>query len=407
MKIFSSLLLLFISVFLLNSCKKDSGGTALLSSIKVIESQSEPKQVKMASSLNGTLLAYTNSGTLVIPAARQEFFILNPSGEVIKTFSLSDTVYQFVEAVPALNGGFFICASSTGFSYISLYHINDNADVVWTKSINVTFGTLLNSPSIAISYDNNYMVMFQSYGSGYYINKTDPSGNEIFNKKIPPPGYIHQGPGLNYGERYVRFYQPNDSMIVIQGVSVDGYDQLVENCFIRALRDNVTQKWFSTNYDSTKFENGAGLIYNNNKIVLAGIKSDNSVLEGYGDFFLRTYALDKTLIGDVILPKVGGTPNTFKQVIDSPDGGYILVGSNNQLPSNDIISPNKIILLKLRPDLSLDWSKSIDTYDPAKGFDLVYLKDGTIGLIGLLKSNLSVNKIIYIHLDSFGNLINN
>ena len=89
------------------------------------------------------------------------------------------------------------------------------------------------------------------------------------------------------------------------------------------------------------------------------------------------------------------------------DGGFLLIGNNNQLQNNDLVSPTRIILLKLNADLTVQWTKELRTGNPAKAYDAVFLNDGTIGLIALLKENLSENKLMYMRLDASGSLIIN
>ena len=398
---------ILLAVMIWGSCKKDESGTIQPSSIKIISTENEPKQVNMISSNTGEILAYVSSGDLVVPPDHQELFILNSNGDIQNKFSLSDTLFQHLCTVPALDGGFMICGTANTFPYIAMFHVSNTGEVMWSKSFQVKFGTNKNRPAISISHDGNYLVMYQSYGSGYYIWKGDVNGNEISNSKYPTPNSMHPGSGLNYGEKYVDFLQVNDTLIITQGINYDEYDQLIENCFLRAVSENMVKKWYSTNYDSAHFEFGSGLAYVNNKVILFGSRSDHKLLEYAGNPFIRTYNTDGTFEGDRLLPQVGGTPTIIRKSIRTPEGGYLLVGNNNQLPLNDLVSPNQAILIKLGPDLAINWSRVVNSGYPVKGYDAVYHKDGTIGLIGLMKDNYSENKLLYMHLDGGGGIINN
>jgi hypothetical protein len=389
------------------SCDKETMDSEDNASIKLVTTNSEPKKVKMISSTYGNLLAFFSSEVEGDASFQQELFVLNESGEVLKNVFISDSTYQYMNAVAALNGGFMVCASNDGSSYFSLFHIGDNGDVIWTRNVPVAVGSIINEPSI-ITYDNNYMVVYQSFSWGYYMWKGDANGADIFNKRIPIPNARHYGSGLNYGEKYSRFMQANDSMIVIQGITYDLYDEMIENCFLRTVDENINKKWYSTNYDSTHIESSSGLFYSaDNKIILFATKSTEALMAGYGEAFSRTYSLTGILENEIVFPRVGGTINTIKETIKSPDGGYLMIGSNNQLPSNIVVSPNELTLVKLNSDLTVNWSKSINTDIPSKGFDAVYLSDGSIGVISLIKQNNSTNKLIYLHMDAFGNIINN
>lgn len=406
--IFKMRILTYVACMLIIlSCNKETVDPSSTTSIKLIPTANAPKKVKMASSTNGNLLAFYTSEAQGDAAYMQELFLLNQAGEVLKKVVVSDTIYQYMNAVPALNGGFMVIASDNKSSHFSLFYIGDNGELIWAKDIPLYVGTILNEPMIS-TYNNNYLVTYQSFSWGHYMWKGDANGGTVLHKKIPIPNAQHYGSGLNYGEKYSRFIQGNDSLIIIQGITYDEYDVMIENCFIRTLDENVNKKWYSTNYDSTHIESSSGLFYSmDNKIILFGTKSTAPVLEGYGEAFSRTYSLDGVLENEIVYPSVGGTINTFKSTIKSPDGGYLMVGSNNQLPSNIVVSPTQLTIVKLNSDLTLSWSNIINSSLPSKGFDVTYLSDGSIGLIELLKENNTTNKLIYLHLDSNGNLINN
>ncbi len=394
------------------SCQKDDDIGVSPSSIKIISTASEPKQVELVSSVSGTILAYTSSGKLVVPVVKQEMFLLTNSGEVKIKFALSDTLFQHVDAVPGLNGGFFLTATSNGFGYIMLYQIDDDGQILWTGSVSRTpipvSAVNTSEPEIVISRDDNYMILYQSGSNIYRVWKGDAFGNMIYDKKFQSPSAVHDPSGLNYGQKYVNLLDANDSIVVAQGVLDTEYNGVrIENCFVRTTDQNLLKKDYSSHYDPDQMEQGVRLLYNNDKIVLFGSRADNRELQYYGDVFARVYSTTCDLDNEILYPRAGGTPTTVSQVIDAPDGGWLLVGSNGQFPSGDLVSQNNPVLIKVRPDLTLDWQKVIPTGFPARGFDAEYLSDGTIGLVGLLKDRFKENKLMYIHLTSFGDIINN
>ena len=408
LKTFSFAVLLLLHV----GCDKDDDAGVSPSSIKVINTESEPKQVEMVSSASGSTLVITSSGTVVVPVAEQELLILDRSGEVISRPSFSDTIFQHIDAVAGLNGGFFLSATSNGFGYIMLYQLNDEGEVQWSTSItrNPIAVTVVNTsePEIIISRDGNYLMLYQSGSNTYRVWEGDAFGNTISDKKFQSPNAVHDPTGLNYGQKYVNLLDANDSIIVAQGVMDTEYSGLrVKNSFIRTTDHNLLKKDYSSHYDPDRFEKGVRLVYRNNKIILFGSKAENVELQSHGDIFARIYSLTCDLENELLYPRVGGTPTTIYEVLDSPDGGWLMVGSNGQYNSNDLVSPNKPVLMKIRSDLTLDWSRVIQTGYPARGFDAVYHQDGTIGLVALLKDRYKVNKLMYVHLTSFGDIINN
>ena len=398
----------FVIIAIFWSCRKETNDPFSYSSIRIIPTESEPKQVRLIASAQENILVYVSSGNIQSPAAPQEVFMLNRHAEKIKTIYLSDTVYQYLNAVPGLDGGFLICGSSDGYGYFALFHIDDEGNVSKLRDFVYAGGTNKNEPFLAV-FGHEYIVMYYAVGYGFYCWKGDMQCNDVFNKKIPVPNAFHSSLGLNFGEKTERLLCVNDTLIIIQGITYDQYaSELIENCFLRSIDENITKKWYSSNFDSTKNESAAGLFITvDDKVVLFGTKTSSTVFQGYGEVFLRQYTLEGVFKNEIVYPKVGGTPNRIFKAIQSPDGGFLLTGANNQLSANDLVSPNKIILIKLNGDLSVAWTKTISTSFPSKGFDICYQNDGTISLIGLMKDNYSTNKLIYMHLYSTGDVINN
>ena len=395
---------LLISFF---GCKKETINFAEYSSLKIFENNHEPKQVQLTKSLNGNLLVTVcsadNFAGVVFSA---ELILLNNKGELIKNITFSDTAYQYVNAVPASDGGFFLVASTAHENYFSVKKINEVGNVIYTRNIVLSSGENKNSIGLCNCPDGNYLIIYQAVGNGYYVSKFDRGGFVIFNIKLPNPVSIHQGTGLNYGEKYVNIYQPADSLIVLQGVTYDQYNETIENCFIRELHGSMTNKWFSSNYDPTHFEIGSGFgLSTNQQLIFFGTISDHAINEYYGNPIARIYNSSGNLNQQIIFPQVDGTNTLILKTISTPDGGFLMVGSNNQSFTNDVVSNNHLILTKLNNDLSIAWNKTLSTYYPSKGFDAVYLNDGTIGIAGLIKDNLSTNRILYLHMDSNGKLI--
>lgn len=401
------LTVLFLISILIWSCKKTDAVSSTHSSVKIIETATEPKQVNSIQLTNGNIVLWVCSGDelngLAFP---QEFFLITPNGELINTFTNSDTAFQYVHCLPCIDGG-FICVSSTSHgNYILIQKMNDNGVQELKNIIPFTTNFLLNSPNICTDPIGNFVLEYQVYGDGYYISRVNRGAGVMVTTKIPSPAAIHHGTGLVVGEKVVDVFQPNDSVIFLQGVTYDQYNETVENCFVRELRNNVTQRWFSSNYDSTHFEHGNGFgITNNNQLVFFGTKSLHSVNEYYGFPFARIYNSSGALVNELQLSPTYNSLTLLKKTIATPDGGFLLIGSDNQYPVNDLVSDNHIALMKLNNSLQMEWSKEITNYYPSKAFDATYLNDGSMLVFGLIKDNLAINRIMILHLNSNGELI--
>ena len=182
--VISIYILISMMCIVMISCDKDDSVSVEPSSIKIITSVNEPKQVEMGISNGGAVLAYTSSGDEVIPLVHQEFFLLNASGDILKTFGLSDTLFQHISVIRGIDNGFFVVGSANTFPYIALFKVNDSGEVEWSKTFQVKFGTSKNKAAVIESRNGEYWVMHQSQGSGYYIWRGDLMGNEIGNKKF-------------------------------------------------------------------------------------------------------------------------------------------------------------------------------------------------------------------------------
>jgi hypothetical protein len=391
---------------LASSCQKPEDN--LGSSVRIVDFENALPDLKMAKSNAGNLLIANSAGAGDPLIARQQFSLLKPNGDVIKKFTLTDTSFQFLDIMAGLDGGFFVAAAGSNKNYVAWYKLNDNGAIQWFGSQPmIAGGAALCAPSVTQSFDGKYLLLYQNSGAGYFILKIDASGALNLASKVPPPAAQHPNIGLNFGEAVLEITQPNNSTILLQGEMYDQYSGVdITNCFIRKLTANVEQQWFSTNYDTANLEVGAGMfVAENDRILFFGTTSESAALEGYGDIFIRSYSQQGTLENEKLLPRVGGTPTIAKKVIPAPGGGYLMVGSNNQFPASDLVSPNKVILLKLKADLTQLWSTEIPTVFPGRGFDLAYLNDGTIGVVALHKEDYSKNRIMYFHLDANGNII--
>lgn len=407
-------IIVLISVFSLSfifSCKKNENAPYIDSSVRLLSSNDGLSDLKMAKGIDGNILIVNSYGkTDVNNVVKQQFKLLSPKGETIRSFSLNDTLFQYIDIMPGIDNGYFVVASISNKKQINWFKLNNDGDIVWSGVKNlIANGFPLFAPAVNKSYDNNYFILYHNSGAGYFIHKLDMLGDFIFNKKIPEPNAIHQGTGLNFGETVNKIFQPNDSMIIVQGTTIDKYNGISRiNCFVRALSSDVTQKWFSTNFDSTRTETAASMQYiNSGKILLFATKTQSNAAESYGDPLIREYTLAGSLSNQIVYSRVDGTPTIIKKAIVAQDGSFLLIGSNNQFDFTDLVSPNKMILMKINQDLSFSWSKTIHTIYPSRAFDATYFDDGTIGLVGFIKENLTINKVIYLHLDAKGVVIPN
>ena len=147
------LLALIISSVLFTACKKDTIDSESNSSISILTSTAGLADLKMAKSLGGIVLIANSYGSGdANTALLQQFKLVKPSGEVIKSFSLVDTVYQFIDVMPGMDNGFFVTAANSNRHTISWFKLDDNGNIIWSgnKTL-VANGYSVNPPEVTKS----------------------------------------------------------------------------------------------------------------------------------------------------------------------------------------------------------------------------------------------------------------
>ena len=101
----------------------------------------------------------------------------------------------------------------------------------------------------------------------------------------------------------------------------------------------------------------------------------------------------------------GYTNNCFINSINpTPDGGYILCGSDNMPNDTNSGTPTHIFAMKLNSGLSEQWSNAFDTYFSSNGVKAIQTNDGGYLLSGQHRSFGAHYDMVLIKTDANGKL---
>jgi hypothetical protein len=408
MNIFRQLMLLLFLPALF-SCKK-SAETMEQSAIKVFKMNGSLQTVGMAESAAGNILAYANDrlSNLNDP----QLYLLTSEGVVISQPKLTGSPYTYLSAVKGIGSGFLMCAAKNDASSLTVFRLDNSGNITWKKDIALSRALLL-GPNVSVSADNNYVIVCQD--SKPHLIKIDDNGNILSDNLLSSPKPLPPCNSQDSIYFHSQIIQPTASTSLILGYF--SYDAkrtpfiIISNVYVMSYDQAGTVKnWNSTGYDTTMCEAPTGILMAaNNKVLVFGSKTSEgyydtkTVIQSvYGTPFLRIYDINGNLEKEILIPKVEGTPTWFQKVKPTPDGGYILIGSDNQLTSSTLVSNNHISLTKLNSDLSVSWQKAINTFYPSKGWDIICFPDGTYRVGGIQKENYEQNQLIFLNLDSKG-----
>lgn len=108
--------------------------------------------------------------------------------------------------------------------------------------------------------------------------------------------------------------------------------------------------------------------------------------------------IDRTEITDY--PR-NGLINSIRK---TTDGGYILCGTVDQLSDVNLVSDTKVYLLKLNQNLSVAWSRIIQTTYPAVGTDIFETTKGDFLVSGYQRVFNKRFEMLVMKTDAFGNI---
>jgi len=415
-EVFGSPLQLLFGLFILLtfiSCKKDSELSTKDVFVQPITSENEFAAV-------GSMLL--NDGNYLIVTADQvhpeldrlpgNLIKLDQKGKIIWNKRLSEA-NRIIWRVIDLPG--------TGFATLGRYFPNDTYMFICIYDYD---GNLLSNNRVNTNDQNYYITPFDfillSNGNfalaggdeGYdvgFLKILDPSFNLLYSKSFFAPDSFYNASFHGICE------QPDGNIaLMARTTSINHY--LQKNLLL--IRTTPEGKQLSASFlpDSNYYETTNALeSYNNGLVaVTSGItrgKDDGA----YVNYTNNTYAqLISGRINLVCFDNVGNFSSKkaitgykgdgmISSMRKTDDGGFILCGTVDQASSAVIVSYTKIFLVKLNPDLSVEWSRAIDTTNPSYGIDAFQTPDGGFLVTGNLKSLDKQYEVVVIKMDAHGN----
>lgn len=283
----------------------------------------------------------------------------------------------------------------------------------------------------------------QSFGKGdqdIYIIKIDKYGNKIYSKAYggansdiakgivkTPDGFMIAGTTRSFGNRVQNIYVArlrDDGALYWQKGFYSDSDDYYEGNAITPVSD--TNFLIAGQEDHVKFFDSQKNIYVNavnidgkrNGIKYYGGKDDekaNSIITtkqgyviagetdtwGHGDKDAYVLCIDKK--GNRLWHNAFGFKydETANQIIQTADGGYIVVGTST---SNTSAREN-IFVVKIKPNGRFDWQYLYGTTQNDAGYGIIELKDGYV-IAGYTEDSKGYDKDLYLlKIDKKGNTV--
>ncbi len=279
------------------------------------------------------------------------------------------------------DGGFIMTGGinylGAGKADMYLVKTNRNGDLEWTR----TFGGAEYDYGWAITQnmEGGYVSVGATMSFGvqeaFYFVKTDHNGNLLQSRTYG-----------NYTAAYAHeVYQTNDSGYVIYGFSNGS-----NSCSVLIRTDkNGDSLWTKTYSDKI----GRSLVQTNGGFVLCGKISNSTDIyitktDNYGiEVWTKIFGVDSANV-------------SCEKVMNTSDGGYIIVGNSNKMNMSDVL------LLKTDSLGNLQWAKAYGGANTEFGYDVKQTYDGGYIASGITYSFGNTNGDAYlVKTDSNGNLL--
>ena len=271
-----------------------------------------------------------------------------------------------------------------------LVKTDPNGQIQWNRTFGGSLDDLL--LSIVKNSDGNYTLFgnTDSFGSGdrdIWMIKIDPNGVPIFNKTFGGPTF----------DVYRSAIQTSDGGFAITGGTTT-YGAGQEDAWLIKTNSTGDIEWNTTYGGIGSWNRGMTVVQNNDSgLVIIGPTIDHDSTAEIG--IIKT-----NISGDyewnVSLGTIPG--DWFNTMIQTPDGGYALAGTNDSLNLGDIV------LLKIDENGTKQWynnyggkfSDSSNWYG-----SLAQASDGSYLIVGNLDTLINYSDSILIKTDNSGTMI--
>ncbi|MES2590690.1 MAG: T9SS type A sorting domain-containing protein [Bacteroidota bacterium] len=318
----------------------------------------------------------------------------NSAGETVWTKAYGGSLPDYASCVlKASDNNYFVLGYSQSFGggdYDTyLLKINSSTgDTLWTK----TYGSYGNEQGKEIipTSDGNYMIVGYTNGlatSNYdaYLTKIDLDGNILWSQ--------------NYGG--TAYEAGNSVKECIDGGFVligNTYSYGQGNCDAYVVKTNSTggQLWTKT-YGGANFDEGIYTYANADGSLMFCVRDSSA---GAGDIDIRVIKTDANGV-DIWNQTYGGDKkDTGKMIQPTSDGGFVIAGHSR---SFGWVNPDMWII-KIDTDGDTVWTRHYGGSDHEHCYSVRQIADGGFIAVGKTESFSNYDEIIFLKLNSSGNM---
>ncbi|MCD6532132.1 hypothetical protein J7K99_06795 [bacterium] len=294
------------------------------------------------------------------------------------------------------DGGYFIAAttwpSTTSYSDLYLIKTNSLGDTLWTR----VYGGFQCEEACQAKQtsDGGYAVVgwTGSFGAGYYdfyLIRTDPNGDTLWTRT-----YGGTGNDFAYGLAITP-----DGGFLLAGTYASDYYRISEGYVYLVRTDSVGDTLWTRTYGGTLSD----VAY-----ALALTADGGSIVAGatysFGAGEDDVYVLKFDPAGDTLWARVYGGPENDAgyAVAQTSDGGYIIAGTTSSFGAGGY----DVYLLRLNPDGDTLWTRTYGGANDDGAHSVAQTPDGGYILVGSTFSfGAGSNDVYIIKTDSVGNLL--
>lgn len=348
------------------------------------------------------------------------------TGDVIWHKELPGILYDLWKGLALPDGSFVLTGfdSSTTNQNMNIVHFSAEGDLIKSKQIvninSATGAASVNQADFILLKNSNYAIVLK--GSDQFVIGSSPrvilldKDFTILNDKI----YL---PLFNNYESYwnSRIAEGPDGDLYIAGRK-EKSNFYVGTFLMRVDGTTLDMEYIRVNIgsDSTSVP-GPFVVNKNGKLNITTAEqfnADNTLYFQASNYFYfhdkecfsvgkKVSILQTDTAGNFISRyKFSGFPSfgCLNNIVQTMDGGYLLIGTVNLKSDAVIYSPSQIMLIKTDGQMNQQWMKIVNTSYLAIAVDVKQLNDGGFLIGAIIKSFNINNKMVLIKTDANGNL---
>jgi hypothetical protein len=331
--------------------------------------------------------------TLLLVILSLQFYAIESGADTFyRTYS--DTGNEFGRSIDKTkDGGYIIVGETIPETDLIIIKTDQSLNEEWRKKFDEGENEGEGAWSVKQTPDNGYIVTgYCNNWENIYLLKTDEEGNKLWSK-------ILGGDKTDSGYSVIL---DEDDGYIITGVINDQQDSTGDIFLIKT--DSSGNVLWQQNYDNGGYEQGTDVKKTlDGGFIISGFTAYYYVGAGSYDIFI--VKTDK--LGNMEWSKVIGSEDYYEtahSVIQSEDGGYIVVGSTNGIGVYNI-GPSEIMVVRIDSAGNLEWKKNYESNKPEHGMYIIQApQNGYIisGHTGREDAYWSGGDVVFYNIDEDG-----